>query len=171
MLIHVFLYANVSAVKSVIFDLFSLFWYNVIFLSSRINKGISSVLCQSLPHFSKWHKGRNIGKKYGKVWQQRKGSQKNTIFLVTNFSNDSITMFSYKVGILRQRHSLLFWLYISRLDGLILHPCYECSPCSAQRKLRDFFRSIRSVLKSVLLLFPPDSNVESSAILALNAQF
>ena len=68
-LIHVFLYANVSAVKSVIFDLFSLFWYNVIFLSSRINKGISSVLCQSLPHFSKLHRVRNIGEKYGKVWQ------------------------------------------------------------------------------------------------------
>ena len=66
-LIHVFLYANVSAVKTVIFDLFSLFWDNVIFLSSRINKGISSVLCQSLPHFSKWHRERNIGKKYDKV--------------------------------------------------------------------------------------------------------
>ena len=68
-LIHVFLYAHVSAVKTVIFDLFSLFWYNVIFLSSRINKGVCSVLCQSLPHFSKWHRGRNIGKKCGKVWQ------------------------------------------------------------------------------------------------------
>ena len=160
----VFLYANVSAVKAVIFDLFYLFWYNVIFLSSRINKGISSVLCQSLPHFSKWHRGRNIGKKYDKAWQYGKGSQKNTIFWVTNFLNVSITMFSYKVGILRQRDSLLFWLYISWLDGLILHPCYECSPCSTQRKLRDFFRSIRSVLKSVLLLFTPDSSVQSSAM-------